>query len=150
MRIEHIRIENYKGFRDTGQIPIGARFTVVAGQNNSGKTAFLEVMRAGSLTDKPYRRPQQIEEVLPPLFKPKSSIVFGISVSGPELERFLILSGSSVNVPVFENAPAKVQSQIENYSRIQVCSSRLGTSPIVGKICLHQFVFPIAIRTSSR
>ncbi len=113
MRIEHIRIENYKGFRDTGQIPIGARFTVVAGQNNSGKTAFLEVMRAGSLTDKPYRRPQQIEEVLPPLFKPKSSIVFGISVSGPELERFLILSGSSVNVPVFENAPAKVQSQIE-------------------------------------
>jgi len=113
VRIEHIRIENYKGFRDTGQIPIGARFTVVAGQNNSGKTAFLEVMRAGSLTDKPYRRPQQIEEVLPPLFKPKSSIVFGISVSGPELERFLILSGSSVNVPVFENAPAKVQSQIE-------------------------------------
>ncbi len=42
MRIERLRILNYKCFKETDWIPLAPSFNVVIGPNNSGKSAFLE------------------------------------------------------------------------------------------------------------
>ena len=53
MRIEHVRLINYQRFRDSNQIAIGAKFTVFVGQNNAGKTAFLEGLSTTTFQNKP-------------------------------------------------------------------------------------------------
>ena len=48
MKINLIRIENYKGFSDSGEIRLSGDFNVVVGPNNVGKTAFIEAFRFGA------------------------------------------------------------------------------------------------------
>lgn len=44
MRIERLKIRNYKSFNETPEIIFGSGFNVIAGPNSSGKTALLEVL----------------------------------------------------------------------------------------------------------
>jgi hypothetical protein len=44
MFISNCQITNYKSFRQTPDIPLRPGFNVVVGQNNAGKSAFLEVL----------------------------------------------------------------------------------------------------------
>ena len=50
MHIASFRIENYKSFSTTEEVPLGPGFNVIVGQNNVGKTALIESLslRAGS------------------------------------------------------------------------------------------------------
>lgn len=44
MRVATFRIENYKGFRDSGVVRFEPGFNVIVGQNNVGKTALTEAL----------------------------------------------------------------------------------------------------------
>ena len=44
MYISKIRVENYKSFRDSGEIEFKSGINIIVGQNNSGKTALLEAL----------------------------------------------------------------------------------------------------------
>lgn len=45
MKITELRIINYKGFADSGFVVLNPAWNVVVGQNNAGKTAFIEGFR---------------------------------------------------------------------------------------------------------
>ena len=45
MHIASFKIENYKSFRSTPEIPLTPGFNVIVGQNNVGKTALVEALR---------------------------------------------------------------------------------------------------------
>jgi AAA ATPase domain/AAA domain, putative AbiEii toxin, Type IV TA system len=55
MFIKKLRIKNYKGFHDSGEMEFGPGFNVVVGQNNSGKSALLECIRLHGAESKPHR-----------------------------------------------------------------------------------------------
>lgn len=44
MQIQSFKIENYKGFRDSGEVRFGSGFNVIVGQNDVGKTALTEAL----------------------------------------------------------------------------------------------------------
>jgi AAA ATPase domain/AAA domain, putative AbiEii toxin, Type IV TA system len=44
VRIASFRIQNYKAFRDTGQIPLKAGVNIIVGKNDAGKSALLEAI----------------------------------------------------------------------------------------------------------
>jgi AAA15 family ATPase/GTPase len=44
MYISKIRVKNYKSFLDSGDIEFKPGINIIVGQNNSGKTALLEVL----------------------------------------------------------------------------------------------------------
>jgi predicted ATPase len=54
MKLQKIRLYNYKGFKDSGWIELSPNFTVVVGKNNSGKSAFLEGFRLQRSGNKPH------------------------------------------------------------------------------------------------
>ena len=95
MQIEHIKIHNYKGFRDSGQIAIGRKFTVVVGQNNSGKTAFLETLDPKTFQNRPHITATAIKGAYPSIPNPTSSATFGIVASGEELKWHLLRTNST-------------------------------------------------------
>jgi hypothetical protein len=88
MRIEHVRLINYKGFRDSNQIAIGAKFTIFVGQNNAGKTAFLEGLSTTTFQNKPFKEPQSPPRGFPPVPNPESSITIGV-ISNRKCLQFL-------------------------------------------------------------
>jgi AAA15 family ATPase/GTPase len=59
MYLKKIRVLNYKCFEDSGWVEFGEKFNIVIGQNNSGKTAFLEVLDRSRFGDKPHRNVKQ-------------------------------------------------------------------------------------------
>lgn len=73
MKIKNIRIVNYKSIKDSGRLELGENFTVVVGQNNAGKTAFIERLSFSSLENNAFQgsdrddrtvvNPQSINEV---------------------------------------------------------------------------------------
>jgi hypothetical protein len=98
MRIEYVRIKNYKCFRDTGKVPLANHVSVIVGQNNAGKTAFLEALRPEHLVNKPHQEPAPRNAVFPQVLSPTSEIEFGISISGEELEWRILSTGVTVYI----------------------------------------------------
>ncbi|MYF47926.1 MAG: ATP-binding protein, partial [Candidatus Dadabacteria bacterium] len=45
MKLIKFRIQNYKSIRDSGWCYLASDITILAGQNESGKTAVLEALR---------------------------------------------------------------------------------------------------------
>lgn len=44
MKIQNVRIENYKSIKDTGEINLHNKINALAGKNNTGKSAFIEAI----------------------------------------------------------------------------------------------------------
>jgi AAA15 family ATPase/GTPase len=59
LKITFARVKNYKSHRDSGEIAFGDRYTVIVGQNSSGKTAFLEALNPNTFKALPHRTPQK-------------------------------------------------------------------------------------------
>lgn len=55
MKISALRILNYKGFSDTEFIELNHSWNVLVGQNNAGKTAFMEGFRFSRNVSKPHK-----------------------------------------------------------------------------------------------
>jgi ABC-type cobalamin/Fe3+-siderophores transport system ATPase subunit len=90
MLLKSAKIRNFKCFLDSGTTQFGKNWTVVVGQNNSGKSTFLSALKPGGLASVPYKG-VAIDQDLPA--NPNSSLEFQIEVTGFELKRVL-LSGN--------------------------------------------------------
>lgn len=82
MKIDRIRISNYKSYQDTGDIELSPGMNVIVGANNAGKTAFLQAVQLQfgwaqhrSLADNP-----NVDFVAPK----SSAIFFTLSITGQE------------------------------------------------------------------
>ena len=91
MRIAKIKIRNYKSFRESEELELTSGFNIIAGQNNTGKTALLEALSLRfnpnahrSLVTMP-ARDAVIDAV--------SSVDISVSVSREELGRIIAALG---------------------------------------------------------
>jgi hypothetical protein len=109
MKLWHVRIFNYKSFRDTGPVALGTKFTVVVGQNAAGKTAFLESLSPATFSTKPHRVPARGPYGPPP--DPMSRAHFSVSVSGAELLHRVISLGPQLWLPVANPDPGRAKGQ---------------------------------------
>jgi AAA15 family ATPase/GTPase len=55
MQLLSARVQNYKGYRDSGLVQFRHGFNILVGQNNSGKTAFLEALQFREFNSKPHK-----------------------------------------------------------------------------------------------
>jgi hypothetical protein len=97
MRLNTIRIRNYKGFADSGVIELGKHWTVVVGRNNAGKTAFLECFGFQRFQNKAHLNISQ-DPSIPR--NPTSRVDVSIDITGEELERAVLRAGGQCDVPV--------------------------------------------------
>jgi hypothetical protein len=96
MRLLSATIRNYKGYRDSGRAEFGPGFNGLVGQNNSGKTAFLEALEFAKFQSKPHRSIDLARET--PLAS-LSECEVEIELSGPELRNLLLARGAPFNFP---------------------------------------------------
>jgi predicted ATP-dependent endonuclease of OLD family len=85
MRLESIRIRNYRSFLDSGVLSFSAGFNLVVGANNVGKSSLL-----ASLAAKFGGEPHRSLHILPTrdeTVNPMSRVDFQIVASGEEIRR---------------------------------------------------------------
>jgi predicted ATPase len=93
MKIRAIRIQNYKSFADTGWVQLGNHFTVLVGQNNVGKSAFLESFAVASRS--PVDVPHRSSKRAPGEPLPRSRFAYRLLVEGVEHKRKAVQRGIS-------------------------------------------------------
>src|SRR5712692_4246678 len=116
MQLETFRLRNQKCFLDTGDLHFGSGFNVVVGINNVGKSALLEAIQA-NYTGSPTRNPQTNKlgtEILNPLSRADVSV----ALSGNELRRLLLNSGSQFLIPVPAETPQAEPEEMEQLERL--------------------------------
>ena len=102
MKLTSIQIFNYKSYSQTEPIFVAPKFTVLVGQNNSGKTAFLEALRAHNLITNPHREPARGAAFR--VADPVSHVQLRFTVSGEELLHRILSTGATVSLPMAEDA----------------------------------------------
>ncbi len=83
MLVTKFRVTNYKSFRDSGYVCLGAGFNVIVGRNNVGKTALVEALSLRS-ADKPHRSPETVPNPSA-AFDPISRVEAWFEISRAEL-----------------------------------------------------------------
>jgi AAA15 family ATPase/GTPase len=118
--IKSAKINNYKGFKDSGWFSLSPNVSVIVGKNNSGKTAILEALSL-QYSASPHRSPEIPQKHTLP---EKSEINLTISILGKELRELIADSNKTVYLPLLEsiqfhdvftpliNAP-KIDRQVE-------------------------------------
>lgn len=91
MQLLSARIRNYKGYRDSGVIQFRNGFNILVGQNNSGKTAFLEALQFRDFHSKPHKN---IDAERDRPLNPVSSCEIECEISGSELKNILLSAGN--------------------------------------------------------
>jgi predicted ATPase len=124
MRLLAATIRNYKGYRDSGRTEFGPGFNVLVGQNNSGKTAFLEALEFLKFQPKPHRSIDVARET--PL-SPTSECEIEIELTGPELRNILLTRGGQFNFPlncaIDENAAENLEALlVTERTHLRLCS----------------------------
>ena len=97
MRLLSVRVRNYKGYQDSGVVKFDSGFNILVGQNNSGKTAFLEALQFREFQSKPHRSINRERDA--PL-DPTSQCEVEFEVSGPELRNILLSRGGNFHFPL--------------------------------------------------
>lgn len=134
MKIENLRITNYKGFRDSGEINFGRGFNVIVGQNNSGKTALLETLRFNATPPRPYRGLSTDTRNL----DPNSVATANFFVSGAELKAVVVRHGAGQIIPVkSEDIQAQLDDLFSASSRPIQYISRMGVQSVPGAYPSH-------------
>lgn len=99
MIIENIKIENYKCFYETTEIPLEQGFNLFIGKNNSGKTTALELLNALGALSENHKSILSIknfgESTISP---PKHSITISLTID--ELRRVF---GETITIPLPKN-----------------------------------------------
>jgi predicted ATP-dependent endonuclease of OLD family len=88
MRIIGCKIENYKSFFLSEEIPFTAGFNVIVGQNNVGKTALVEALSL-RFSDKPHRSLRTVPYIQTPV-PSNSHVTLMIELTREELGSFLL------------------------------------------------------------
>ncbi|MBK9588919.1 MAG: AAA family ATPase [Sphingomonadales bacterium] len=113
MKVSRLRLQNYKSYRDSGDIELAPDFTVVVGKNNSGKSALLQGLRFRGAGAKPHRSPLFDREIaLDPTPKFDADVVFEWS----EIERIAGQSGiNRITFPVDQTETDEVPDLVQNW-----------------------------------
>lgn len=108
MRIEALRVVNYKSFADSGEIRFKAGFNVVVGRNNVGKTALAEAMGM-NFTPNPHRsqRTVPIPGTQP---DPHSRVEVTFKVEADELMRVLTDELPEFYVPTVRSSESHTEA----------------------------------------
>lgn len=97
MLVKRLKVENYKGFRDSGWLEFGPGFNIIVGQNNAGKTALLEAFRLYRATNKPHRSSQHPKGQLA---NSHSKFEIDLIVDGVDLEDALTKQSGQQWIPI--------------------------------------------------
>jgi hypothetical protein len=136
VKIKSVRVKNYKCHLDTGEVPIGNRFTVIVGQNSAGKTAFLEALNPGTFGNIPHRTPQRGQ--FPPIPNQSSTHEYKLALAGKELEHAILSERGQFIIPLEHGTqlqPAR-QFLLDFFNRSEITFS-LSHSP--GQVCSSQY-----------
>lgn len=117
MRLDRLKISNYKGFKETDWLHFNPGFNVVVGQNNAGKTALLECLRLRNCERRPYRG-QEFPSSAP--LNTASSFEADISVSGAELEMMVLRRATNLQILL----PVEVSEQAQQQAFVDAAFSR--------------------------
>lgn len=143
MKLTSVQIANYKCFSDSGPIPIGPSCTVIVGQNNSGKTAFLETLAMGRLEDKPHREPQRGAYPFIPI--PGFRMKYEATLSGAELEYLIRRDGNQVFIPVENGAPDVRAKEIFSNPKLNFKLNYSRAHGWVSDVSPSHQLFPMAV-----
>lgn len=113
MKIKRVRVINYKGFRDSGDVAFGDKFTVFVGQNNAGKTALLEALSTQTFKSNPFREHMK-RNGFPPVHNPQSEIIFQVAFTGAELRWRMLDVTAQFQMPV-NHAEGNPSGQVESF-----------------------------------
>jgi hypothetical protein len=97
MRVQRLRIENYKGLNDSGWMEFGPGFNIFVGQNNAGKTAILEGFRFGEAGNRPHK---SIDIPAGAPLIPQSIFSVDLVVQGPDIRYAFFTQGAPGYFPV--------------------------------------------------
>ncbi|MBX5008771.1 AAA family ATPase [Rhizobium lentis] len=124
MKIEAVRIQSFKSFEDSGWVELSEHFTVLVGQNNAGKSAFLQAFTTtGAFIANPHYSAHLPEGAA----SPESVISFRLRVDGHELlER--ALHWSTIHVPTTHDLGDQVLTKHFTSSHIHLLEMRHGTA----------------------
>jgi predicted ATPase len=108
VKLRQIRVQNFKGFKDSGPLNIAPDFTVIVGKNNSGKSALLQSFRLQAAGSFPHRSPS-IAQNLPP--DPNSSFEVTVSFDWSEIQSLAALHASgSIYFPVDQTETNRISN----------------------------------------
>jgi predicted ATPase len=98
MKIKTVRVRNYKSIEDSTELELGENFTVIVGQNNSGKTAFIERLSFAGLKDNAHHH-GKVDELF--VANPVSTNDVVLHFSGAELDLLIRKTGRAalLNLP---------------------------------------------------
>lgn len=101
MKISALRVVNYKGFLDSGFVELSNSWNVIVGQNNAGKTAFIEGFR---LNRNSYNKPHRNIDFLRGYpYPPESKFVARMIFSRKWLQNCWLMQGGDFLIPVAAN-----------------------------------------------
>lgn len=100
MKIDAIRVENYKGFHDSGFVSLHPKWNVIVGQNNAGKTAFMEGLRLSGNTHNPHRDKRFPADHLWP---PHSKFSARMNIQRQWLLKVWLRTGGQFHLPVLND-----------------------------------------------
>ncbi|MBY3040107.1 ATP-dependent nuclease [Rhizobium laguerreae] len=123
MKIEAVRIQSFKSFDDSGWVELSEHFTILVGQNNAGKSAFLQSFTTtGPFIANPHHSARLPEGAA----SPESVISFRLKIDGQELlER--ALHWTSIQVPTTHNVGKEILTRHFTSSHLHVLEMRHGT-----------------------
>jgi len=87
IQFQTVQVLNYKSFRDSGEITLDARFNVIVGKNDAGKSAFVEALSLQAQS-KPHRTHSIVPEPGSPT-NSKSLTIFSIYLTPEDLTKLL-------------------------------------------------------------
>jgi hypothetical protein len=104
LKITALKISNYKGFSDSGFVRLSGSWNVVVGQNNAGKTAFIEGFRLSRNVPKPHRN-ESFKRGVP--YPAKSRFTAKMQFSREWLKNAWLRMGGNFDLPVGGAGPQK-------------------------------------------
>jgi energy-coupling factor transporter ATP-binding protein EcfA2 len=98
MQISTFQLQNYKSYRDSGELQFSSGFNVLVGQNNAGKSSLLESLSLNFIA-KPHRSLITLPRTTSTV-NPSSSAKAVLSLTGEELKDLLLSLEGPFFVPV--------------------------------------------------
>jgi hypothetical protein len=132
MRLESVRIYNYRSFLDSGKLSFSAGFNLVVGANNVGKSSLLACL-AAKFSGEPHKNihilPTREETV-----NPITQVDFQVVASGAEIRLLLLNAGNGhrnlpwpADLPFHGNASQEPIARVLEANEVHIFVSALAT-----------------------
>lgn len=123
MKIDAIKIRSFKSFADTGWVELSDHFTVLVGQNNAGKTAFLQSFNATGFQENRHRSALRPEGA----GLSESVVQFRLKVPGSEIERKM-LNTRRFDFPTSRSLGSRALSTFLEHTNLYILEMTHGSS----------------------